>query len=446
MKRYSVIILLLALSLGLPAQNLAGRIDSLIRADFDQPTGITVMVTQHGQTRFDGAYGWANVEQKVPMHTDDVFRLGSVTKQFTSSAILRLAEQGKLNIQDDIHKYFPGYPTEGHTITIEHLLTHTSGIPSYTDLPEWTPEVHKKDYTPAELIEAFKRDTLDFEPGSQFKYNNTGYFMLGYIIEKVSGMTYKDYLRTQFWEPLGMTHTYYGSNNPIIPNRIPGYAKNGDTLVNAPYLSMTQPYAAGSLLSTTGDLAIWNHAVFSDQVITAASRQKAHTPYVLNDGSPTRYGYGWFIGDRWEEATIEHSGGIHGFLTQSIYFPDEDLYIAALSNCNCFAPGSLANKIAGLVLGKSMNKPIIEVSPQKLQDYVGQYTLHPGFIITIFIQDDQLMAQATNQPALKLYATKPDRFFLKEVEAELEFLRKDDKVTELILHQGGVAQNAPRTQ
>ena len=446
MKRLLPMFFFLVTHFLLSGQQLADRIDSLIKADFDQPTGITVLVTQHGQTRFDGAYGWANVELQIPMHTDDVFRLGSVTKQFTSSAILRLAEQGKLNIQDDIHKYFPGYPTEGHTITIEHLLTHTSGIPSYTDLPEWTPEVHRKDFTPDELIEEFKRDTLDFEPGSRFKYNNTGYFMLGAIIEKVSGMTYEDYLRTQFWEPLGMTHTFYGSNSPIIPNRIPGYAKQGDKLINAPFLSMTQPYAAGSLLSTTGDLAIWNHAVFSDQVISAASRKMAHTPYTLTDGSKTNYGYGWFIGNKWDERTIEHSGGIHGFLTQSKYFPDQDLYVVILSNCNCFAPGALADKIAGLTLGKSLAKPVIEISAQTMQDYVGEYTLAPGFIITIFIQNDKLMAQATNQAALQLYATKPDLFFIKEVEAELEFVRKEGKVTELILHQGGAAQNAPRTK
>jgi CubicO group peptidase (beta-lactamase class C family) len=186
-----------------------------------------VIVVKDGRTLFRRAYGMADLELGVPLQPDMVFRLGSITKQFTAVAILMLAEEGKLSLQDPIEKHLPGYPTQGHVITVEHLLTHTSGIQSYTDMPGWMTSRILAPMTVQELIDGFKKEPMQFAPGTRWVYNNSAYVLLGAIVEKASGKTYEAFVRERIFQPLGMSSSHYDSSEPIIPRRAPGYTRQG---------------------------------------------------------------------------------------------------------------------------------------------------------------------------------------------------------------------------
>jgi len=239
------------------ANDLVDAIDSMIaKAVLADGPGISLIVTRNGKSIYHKARGMANLELGVPLETSSVFRIGSITKQFTAAAVMLLAEDGKLSIEDDITKFLPDYPTHGHKITIEHLLTHTSGIKSYTDIPHYTDASIKNDLTVTELIDVFKNQPMDFAPGERFAYTNSGYVLLGAIIEKLSGENYESFLQKRIFDPLEMRHSFYGQRSRIINNRATGYQGSSGQPLNAAFLSMTQPYTAGSLLSTTGDLDI----------------------------------------------------------------------------------------------------------------------------------------------------------------------------------------------
>ena len=316
----SALALLLALALApaalakKPRQsvNLEAEIDAIMMAAFpaDKP-GAAVAVVKDGSVVYRKGFGLANLELKTPMQPEMVFEIGSVTKQFTSTAILMLVEQGRLALDDDIKKFFPDYPDKGAKITVEHLLTHTSGIKSYTGSPKWLP-LWRKDMTPQEIVDLTKDDPLEFQPGSQWSYNNTGYVMLGAIVEKLSGGSYADFLAKNVFEPAGMKTALYGSHETLIPNRAYGYARQGDSFKNAPYLSLTQPYAAGSLMMSVDDLVAWEAAVSSGKLISKASWERAFAPYKLSTGEVTSYGYGWGVDAYEGRAMVRHNGGIPG--------------------------------------------------------------------------------------------------------------------------------------
>ena len=314
-------------------------IDTLLKGSFpaDRP-GAAVIVVKDGRILFRKAYGMADLELGVPLQPDMVFRLGSITKQFTAAAILMLAEEGKLSLQDPIEKHLAGYPTQGHVITIEHLLTHTSGIQSYTDMPGWMTSRIQSPMTVTELVDGFKKEPMQFAPGETWAYNNSGYILLGAIVEKASGKTYEAFVRERIFEPLGMTASYYDRTEPIIPKRAPGYTREGDQPRNARYLSMTQPYAAGSLASTVDDLARWDASLYTEKLLKKASLDRAWTPYVLKNGKATGYGYGWGVSTLRGRRAISHGGGIFGFSTYAVRLPDERVYVAVL--CNSDSPSA----------------------------------------------------------------------------------------------------------
>lgn len=345
-----ILLLFCLIFLSLPhacSQTGDGSYDSLMQQLFEEdgPGGVALVV-RDGEVLYRKAMGMANLELGVPMTPEHVFRIGSITKQFTACAILKLSEEGKLDLQDDISKYIKDYPTQGYTITMEHLLTHTSGIKSYTDMEEWDAEFRRKDFTPAELVDFFKDRPMDFAPGEEWKYNNSAYFLLGYIIELVTGGSYANYLEENFFQALGMEDSYYGSTTQIIKGRADGYARAGRQIVNAEFLSMTQPHAAGALLSTVDDLYLWYTAVMNHEVVSKADLKKASTPFVLNNGEETNYGYGWVLGEIEGSPSISHGGGINGYLTASIYLPEEKVFVAVFSNCTCKDPGNIASSMA----------------------------------------------------------------------------------------------------
>jgi CubicO group peptidase (beta-lactamase class C family) len=523
-----------------PDKALAAKIDSVMAPVYrpGEP-GAAVIVRKGGQTVFRKGYGLADLELGVPVEPDMVFRLGSITKQFTAVSILTLAQEGKLGLQDEITKFLPDYPTQGRRITVEHLLTHTSGIQSYTDLPEWLP-LWRKDFTLKELIDLFKDKPMQFEPGRSWAYNNSGYILLGAIIEKASGKTYEEFVTDRIFKPLGMKSSYYGSTERIIPRRVPGYQAGKGGFVNAPYLSMTQPYAAGSLLSSVDDLAVWSDAVFSGKLVRKEWLDKALAPYTLSNGESTGYGYGWLVGDFAGHRSIEHGGGINGFSTYEMTFPEDRIFVAILTNSAVAGrdPEPRAVQIARLALGLTeperkaitlpardldpfagvyaderkrefyvsregdklfaqqqggakgelapvsatefflrdnparfmfvkdtggrviglriksrvgpaqvltrIDKPLpsprkeVAIDPKGYDRLTGDYELAPEFIITILRRGDKLISQATGQSEVELFPESETRFFLKVVDAQVNFvLDPEGRVTGLVLHQGG---------
>jgi len=338
--------------------NLVAQIDEVLQEIFvsDEP-GATTIVIKDGDTLYRGAIGMANVELGIPLKPEMVFRIGSLTKQFTAAATLLLAEQGKLKLSDTIDKYLPNYPRQqASIITIEHLLTHTSGVFSYTSIPGYMfSDKLRRDLTTAELVDVFKDLEPDFAPGEKWQYSNSGYVLLGAIIEEASGMSYEDFVQKSIFDELGMENSYYGSNTKIIPNRASGYESNTGKLTNARFLSMTQPHAAGSLLSNVDDFAIWDEALFSGKLISKESLERMTTRGKLNSGEEHKYGYGVVIMERNGHKIVAHSGGIFGFATSVIHIVDENLFVAVFANNTNRqrSPGVVAQKIVKLILGET---------------------------------------------------------------------------------------------
>lgn len=399
----------------------------------DGPGGVALVV-KDGKTIYRKAFGMANLELGVKMKPENVFRIGSITKQFTATAIMQLIEQGKIKLDDDITKYIKDYPTHGYTITIENLLTHTSGIKSYTGLKKWTSEVRKKNFTPKEMVDYFKSEPMDFAPGEKFMYDNSGYFLLGYIIEIVSGQTYAEYIQQHIFTPIGMKNSYYGGNSPIIKNRAAGYAKDDNGYKNDEFLSMTQPFAAGSLLSTVDDLSTWYAAVMSDKVMTKASRSKAHSVFTLNDGSKTDYGFGWAIGNIQGSPMVSHGGGINGFLSASNYLPEERVFVAVLSNCMCNSPADVADKMAAIAIGKPFEWEQVHLDEDFLKSYVAVYSSKSDGDRIITFDKGKLYSRRTGGSKFELLPYAKDKFFFDSDTVTLEFLRDaQNKINATIL-------------
>jgi D-alanyl-D-alanine carboxypeptidase len=327
---------------------LIARVDALVQEAIDLPesVGLSVGVSIGNRLVHSAGYGSAELEHKVPANKDTLFRIGSITKQYTAAAICRLAEQDKLTFDDLIQDHLPDYDTHGKEVTLRHLLTHTSGIFSYTSVgPEWSDFI-ALDLTHDELLAHVSSRPLEFEPGTKFNYSNTGYFLLGMVIEAASGQTYPKYLETEFQEPLGLTRTRYGSNSDIIANRAQGYEHHGGgKFANDALISMTQPYAAGSLLSTGEDLVRWTMALTSGKVVGAESYEEMTTPFLLESGYDSPYGFGLGLSDIGGVPTINHSGGINGFNSMMMYDPESGLCVAVISNSEGFSAGKLATEL-----------------------------------------------------------------------------------------------------
>jgi CubicO group peptidase (beta-lactamase class C family) len=407
-------------------KDLALQIDKLLSSVYkpDGP-GASILVKKQGKVVLRKGYGLANLELNVPVEPDMIFRLGSVTKQFTAVAILMLAEEGKLSLQDEITKLLPDYPTQGKKITVENLLTHTSGVKSYTDLSEWLP-LQRKDMTVAEIIDLAKDKPMEFAPGERWKYCNSGYVLLGAIIEKVSGRTYADFLQDRVFGPLGMKSSCYDSTSRIIPRRIPGYAKGNAGYENAPYLSMSQPYAAGSLASSVDDLAVWTEGLLSGKLIKRETLEKAFASYKLKDGQDTKYGYGWCVSDYEGHRLIEHGGGIHGFLSHVMLFPEDRVFVAMLANSTVMdlQPEPLAFKAGCLALGIPYKEPVpISVPEKDLEPLIGVYSDARGDEAYIKRREGKLFIQIEELGESEIRPVSSTEFFLADFPARLHFLK-----------------------
>jgi CubicO group peptidase (beta-lactamase class C family) len=381
------------------------------------------------------------MENDVEATEHTVYRIGSVTKQFTSVAIMMLVEQGKLRLEDDMTKFFPDYPTHGLTVTVDRLLNHTSGIKGYTEMESFWNEA-RLDLSHEQMIELFSSVPFEFEPGEKYQYNNSAYYLLGLIIEKVSGLEYAEFLERNVFEPLGLHETHYLYNEPIVKHRAEGYEVDNGDLVNDEPLSMRLPYSAGSLGSSVTDLLAWQKALEEHKLVSKESYEKMRTPAELHDGSSTTYGYGLAMGNLEGRSKISHGGGINGFRAQLSHYPDDDLTVVVLCNSGSAHPDAYESRIARAALGipEKVVKPI-DLSEEELAIYVGVYD--PGRSpLEVSIKDGMLTMAG--------YRLRPigHHVFLPTVddEAEIIFTVEGRRSVSLRMEREGHVTVAPRSK
>lgn len=338
------------------AQDKAAKIDQLISLynKYGQFNG-SALVVDNGQVLYKKGVGLANMEWNIPNAPDTKFRLGSITKQFTATVILQLVEQGKIKLDGKITDYLPNYrPDTGAKVTIHHLLTHTSGIPSYTSLPGFFQNVSRNPYKVDEFIKQYASGDLEFEPGSKFVYDNSGYFLLGAIIEKVTGKPYEQVVRENIFDPIGMKNTGYDHWNTILSKRATGYTNTPHGYETAPYLDMSIPYAAGSLYSTIEDLYLWDQALYGEKILSEKSKELMFKPNLNN------YGYGFVMRkaslgpNKFEVPVIQHSGGINGFNTLIVRMVNDKRLVVLLDNAE---HGQYLDRMTGAIMSVLYDQP-----------------------------------------------------------------------------------------
>jgi CubicO group peptidase (beta-lactamase class C family) len=414
----------------------------------EKAPGVVVLVAKNGEILYKKGYGLADIGYKIPAGTTTKFRIGSITKQFIATAILKLQEEGKISVTDKLSKFIPDFP-RGDEVTIHHLLTHTSGIHSFTSRPDFL-ENAATSITSQKMIDLIRTDTFDFNPGDDFEYNNSGFFILGHIIEKVTGKPYGEYLKEALFDPLGMMNTGVHASTLILENEATGYAMNNNRFEKALDWDMSRAGGAGSLYSTVEDLYLWNEAVFNGKVLKEESMKAAFTSATLNNGKKPNemdYGYGWAFWNIRDIRFIGHGGGLHGFLSQLSRQPEEKLTVVVLTNCTPAqegkTPDQIANAVAEYTLWQKMSNQIsyttdTAVSKAGLKNYEGRYDYGSAMVLTVTAEADKLYAQMTGQTRFEIFPMGNDEFYWKVVEARIKFLKNEaGEISGAIHYQGG---------
>jgi len=430
-------------------QGIAGEMARYLQAYLE--TGYfmgSVLVARASETLLNQGYGMANLEHNVPNAPDTKFCIGSVTKQFTATAILRLQQQGLLDVNQTISTYLPDYP-KGEQITVHHLLNHTSGIYNYTYALE-NPYLR---VTLDEVIAWFRDQPLEFTPGERFKYCNSGYVLLTKIIERVSGQSYIDYLRNQLFEPLGMADSGYEQRELILPHRASGYTITENGFQNAAFWEQSQGAGAGAMYSTTEDLYKWERSFYTNAVLSETSKNAMFSPTIMANLSNSKayYGYGWYIDTHCGRDRHVHTGGFSGFRAIIARYPSEQLVVIALSNITGASIELIAQALAAIVFGEPyelprQRRPIeFDFNSIVYEAYVGEYELEPGLVTTVTTQSKRFFIQVTGQKQVELFPESESEFFVKIADVRITFiLDKMDKCQRLIIHRNGIDTVATR--
>ncbi len=396
----------------------------------------SVLVSQKGKILLEKGYGIKNARNKTMNDANGIFQIYSITKTFTSTVILKLVELKKLSLSDKLSKFYPEFP-KGDSITIENLLTHTSGIYDYTHGNNMTDQTEKS------FITFIETKPLDFSPGTNWSYSNSGYWLLGFIIKKVTGMAYEDAVKKYIFSPLQMTHSGFDFKNLHDKNKTTGYEIFSDeTKKEAVVYDAPGPFAAGAIYSTVGDLYKYYNGLQGYKLINKESLKKASTPFKNN------YGYGWIINSYEGREIVSHSGGAAGYGSNFARILKEDNCIALLNNTENADVEMLTRKILDVIYKKSYKIPTeIKIDKQTLEKYVGYYFADLPLTLHIFIEGGRLAAEPTGQPKTTLLAQKQEYFYSIEADAYVEFKKNDkDTYNELIIHQGGKNVSAKRFQ
>jgi CubicO group peptidase (beta-lactamase class C family) len=403
--------------------------------------GCVVMVVKNDKIIYRKAFGLANTELNISMQPDMLFRIGSMTKQYTAIAVLQLVEQGKIGLQDSIQKYIKDFPSKGYTITIENLLTNTSGIKDY--LSEISnPSKEKEVYTPKDGVDYIKDAPLNFKPGSSYKYSNSNFYLLGYIIEKVTGETYEEYLQGNVIDKAGLKNTFYINPKINIPNMPQGYSKFDGKIEKATLQPIDIIYSAGGLVSNADDIYKWHQALYNQQLVKRETLEKATTAFKFDDGTFSQYAYGWFVKSIDGSKTIEHSGSTDGFQSDEIYLPDENVFVVTLFNCYQadMTWQVLTNDIARVVLGKPLNNEV-KIKEEVLKSYVGVYEINANNTnhkLIVTFADGRLSVEASNPddrlPKVFLYAKSENEFYMKEAPLRFEFIKDANNAFKIVTY------------
>jgi CubicO group peptidase (beta-lactamase class C family) len=433
-------------------------VDSLIVRRFSKDgAGVAVLVARDGKILYEKVYGLANVEKHEPVTIDTKFRIGSVTKQFTASAILRLQESGKLTVSDTLSKYYPDFP-RGSEVTLRHLLTHTSGIHSYTETPGFLKNVTSATTT-ADVISSIKTFPYDFNPGLKWSYCNSGYYILGSIVEKVSGREYGAFLNETFFAPFQMTNTGVYRNDKPPSGAAVGYEYEGGHFKKTLDWDMSWAGGAGTIYSTVKDLYLWNEAIFTGQVLSKEDLAAAFTPVITEENKSDNlvdgYGYGWGISHFRGVREISHNGGLHGFLSSLIRLPEQNFTVVVLINASPAKPGTdpgaLAHEIAEMYLGFELaarpvrsTKAGENISHDALAAIVGRYDYGSANLV-VTLDGDHVYAQLGGQPRFEIFPKSDTEFFWKVVDAQVAFVKDPTgKVVSATHQQGGMTIHAAR--
>jgi CubicO group peptidase (beta-lactamase class C family) len=401
----------------------------------------SVLVARGDTVVHAGGYGMANLEHQAPNTAQTVFRLGSLTKQFTAAAILQLQEQGRLRLTDTVDRHLPDYP-HGGEITIHQLLNHTSGVPDYAGFEGHSTEF-RNPITLDGLMDGFSRLPLDFAPGSRYQYSNSGYVVLTAIIESVSRQPYAVYLLEHIFRPLHMDSTGYEDSSAIVPDRAAGYTWDGAAYHNAEFIDMSNPAGAGGLITTVSDIYRWDRALYAGAVLNAAARQAYFTPSA-DMGRGISYAYGWAVAEKGGRRFDLHSGGINGFSSFVLRYPAEQLYVVVLSNVESAPTQAVAEGLMAIALGDPYELPgqyhAANVDPAIYEKYVGRYEIARGVVTDVTTEAGRLYVQATNEPRVEVKPESTTQFYVQVngMDIRLRFeVGPDGAATGLVIIQGG---------
>jgi CubicO group peptidase (beta-lactamase class C family) len=422
------------------------RIETYLNKEFpSNEPGCVVLIAEKGAIIFKKAFGLSNLQSGAKMTTDEIMPIASMSKQFTAASILKLAEQNKISLSDPLQKYIPEFPAKKYTITIENLLAQTSGIREYFDIDENERGLLTKEFKPTEVIDFFKNDSLEFEPGKQFRYSNSNYFLLGLIIERVSGKPYGQFLNEILFEPLKMTQSAYWYNYKEPKANLPqGYMYENGQFKPATAVNGSLWYSSGGITSTVNDLYTWNTALMSNKVLTATERMLS--PNKLSSGENSSYAFGLFTRNLQGSPTLQHGGNLYGFTSSGLYLPREDVYVAILCNRGLKPTEEMANYLASEIIEKPISiTKAYKLTADELKTYTGTYQLvsDKKRIMKILIVSDRLVLSQPAQPGseVDIVPLGNDKFVSKKVNAQLLFL-KDDKgnVISLQVNQKGLSE------
>lgn len=436
---YWALVMVCLLTMGGRAQtaapDIASKVDEYMNAALQQGrfSGV-ILLARKGQVLVSKGYGMADYEARLALTPQTKFRLASVTKQFTALGILLLQERGKLNVRDSVCKYVAACPAAWEPISIHHLLTHTAGLTELTALPDY-PAKKQLRTSVSDLIARFQNLPLEFQPGEKFRYSNSGYALLGHLIERVSGQTYQAFLQANIFSPLGMNASGYDPSGAILQQCAQSYEQTGEKLarVEQPHISVS--YAAGGLYSTAEDLLRWNQALATGKLLSAPSWAAMTTPF------KEHYAYGLTVDEEFDRRHISHSGNAAGFATWLGSYPSENLTVVVLSNLAGAPVPFIARDLAAMVLGEKYDVPVahteIKVDPAVYEAYVGAYERQPGRNFNVYVEQNRLYLAYEGRPTIELHPESPSQFFVKEVNIQFTFVREARQVTHLILHQNG---------
>ncbi|MBI2381998.1 MAG: beta-lactamase family protein [Gammaproteobacteria bacterium] len=397
----------------------------------DAGPGGVVLVRKGEQILLRRAYGLADVENRLAMQPESVLSIASCTKQFTAVAVLKLAEAGKLSLDEAIARWLPELPEAMGRVTVRQLLNHVSGVKNISRIAA-SRAARREEASLDRLIGFFKDEALEFAPGTRFSYSNSNYILLSKILEKASGKSYADYLRTALFQPAGMSHTRVGSHTALIPNRARGYQEDESGLSNAEFISMTQPAGAGALVSTVDDLNRWDLALNRNTLLAAQWQNQAFTKTRLADGAEVPYGFGWMLSELQGMKTREHSGFINGFQSYTLSLPEQSVYVTVLTNSEALSPSELSTELAALAAGRPYDKTPAE--RDGADAWLGRYDFGGDTLREIFRRDGKLWSQRVGGAALELIAAKDGRYYFHEGVNYLSFQKDEKGNAQAILH------------